>query len=162
MTVIDIPERWDELTTTAGSGSTSRRDEAGEGRVAAVVAAAGADPRLRRPDEHRDGGGRRPRLTPLYAAEGPAREDALTKSTELTDLLGIGDVHQLDLDRTWRPRPPRDRLRVPIGVGADGGSIDLDIKESAQQGMGPHGLRHRRDRLRQVRAAAHPGPRRWR
>jgi len=29
---------------------------------------------------------------------------------------------------------------VPIGVGADGSSINLDIKESAQQGMGPHGL----------------------
>ena len=25
-------------------------------------------------------------------------------------------------------------------MGADGGSINLDIKESAQQGMGPHGL----------------------
>jgi len=76
----------------------------------------------------------------MYAGEGPVREDALTKSTELTDLLGIGDIHSVNLERTWRPRPPRDRLRVPIGVGADGTSISLDIKESAQQGMGPHGL----------------------
>ena len=36
--------------------------------------------------------------------------------------------------------PARDRLRVPIGVGADGRPIELDIKESAQGGMGPHGL----------------------
>ncbi|CAN5289117.1 hypothetical protein BH09ACT12_BH09ACT12_05240 [soil metagenome] len=34
----------------------------------------------------------------------------------------------------------RDRLRVPIGVGEGGGMIHLDINESAQQGMGPHGL----------------------
>ena len=41
----------------------------------------------------------------------------------------------------WRPRPARDRLRVPIGRrrGRRGRS-HLDIKESAQQGMGPHGL----------------------
>src|SRR3954464_1498950 len=38
------------------------------------------------------------------------------------------------------PRPNRDKLRVPIGVGADGGQIELDLKESAQDGMGPHGL----------------------
>ena len=140
MTVIDIPERWDELNDDSRVRLHLEGDEAGRVRVAAVVprqepirgfadqmSIATAEAAARR-------------LTPLYAGEGPAREDALTKSTELTDLLGIGDVHQLDLGRTWRPRPPRDRLRVPIGVGADGVSINLDIKESAQQGMGPHGL----------------------
>ena len=40
----------------------------------------------------------------------------------------------------WRPRPPRGRLRVPIGTDADGQPVELDIKESAQGGMGPHGL----------------------
>jgi S-DNA-T family DNA segregation ATPase FtsK/SpoIIIE len=29
---------------------------------------------------------------------------------------------------------------VPIGLGEGGGPVHLDIKESAQQGMGPHGL----------------------
>ena len=29
---------------------------------------------------------------------------------------------------------------MPIGIGDSGGLIHLDIKESAQQGMGPHGL----------------------
>ena len=46
----------------------------------------------------------------------------------------------MDPSLTWRPRAPRDRLRVPIGVGATGQPVDLDIKESAQGGMGPHGL----------------------
>ncbi len=40
----------------------------------------------------------------------------------------------------WRHRPVRDRLRVPIGLGEGGAPVHLDIKESAQQGMGPHGL----------------------
>ncbi|MFC7575453.1 FtsK/SpoIIIE domain-containing protein [Klenkia terrae] len=38
------------------------------------------------------------------------------------------------------PRPNRDQLRVPIGVGADGAPLELDLKESAQDGVGPHGL----------------------
>ena len=141
LTVLDLPDRWDELTDdTRVRLHLEDVDQQGRVRVAAVLArqepirgfadqlsVAAAEALARR-------------LTPLYAGEGPVREDALTKSTELTDLLGIGDIHTVNYDLTWRPRPPRDRLRVPIGVGADGGSINLDIKESAQQGMGPHGL----------------------
>ena len=56
------------------------------------------------------------------------------------ELLALGDVHTFDPDAAWRPRPARDRLRVPIGNGDGGAMVHLDIKESAQQGMGPHGL----------------------
>ena len=58
----------------------------------------------------------------------------------LTTLLDTGDPYDLDLAQTWASRPNRDRLRVPIGVGTDGRPIELDLKESAQDGMGPHGL----------------------
>ena len=40
----------------------------------------------------------------------------------------------------WRPRAVRERLRVPFGVGEDGEPVELDLKEAAQEGMGPHGL----------------------
>ena len=56
------------------------------------------------------------------------------------ELLALGDVHRFDPDQAWRQRPARDRLRVPIGIGDGGAVVHLDIKESAQQGMGPHGL----------------------
>ena len=59
---------------------------------------------------------------------------------DFMDLLGLGDVHGFDPALAWRQRPARDRLRVPIGLGDGGTVINLDIKESAQQGMGPHGL----------------------
>ncbi|MFM1724772.1 type VII secretion protein EccCa [Rhodococcus sp. PAM 2766] len=55
-------------------------------------------------------------------------------------LLGLGDVGQFDPARAWVPRQGRDRLRVPIGVGVDGSAVELDLKEAAQNGMGPHGL----------------------
>ncbi|MEV6969911.1 type VII secretion protein EccCa [Hamadaea sp. NPDC051192] len=58
----------------------------------------------------------------------------------LADLLGIADPRAVDPAVTWRPRPARDRLRVPIGVDPAGRPLDLDLKESAEGGMGPHGL----------------------
>src|SRR3546814_19052766 len=56
------------------------------------------------------------------------------------DLMGLGDVFSFETRNAWRSRPARDRLRVPIGTADNGSAIHLDIKESAQQGMGPHGL----------------------
>jgi S-DNA-T family DNA segregation ATPase FtsK/SpoIIIE len=66
--------------------------------------------------------------------------DALTVDLSLPDLLRLGDPRSIDPAMSWRPRAPRDRLRVPIGLGAGGQPVELDIKESAQGGMGPHGL----------------------
>ncbi|MEV0617188.1 type VII secretion protein EccCa [Nonomuraea sp. NPDC050404] len=81
-------------------------------------------------------------LAPLRAsaAAGGESEDVLSLNTTLTDLLGISDPLSLDPAVVWRPRAGRNRLRVPIGLGADGRFVELDIKESAQGGMGPHGL----------------------
>lgn len=58
----------------------------------------------------------------------------------LNGLLGVADPGQLDPAVTWRPRASRDRLRIPVGVGPDGQPVDLDLKEAAQGGMGPHGI----------------------
>lgn len=81
-------------------------------------------------------------LAPLRAstAKGGESQDVLSTNTTLTDLLGVGDPTRLDVAQTWRPRAGRNRLRVPIGLGSDGRLVELDIKESAQGGMGPHGL----------------------
>ncbi|MEV7009917.1 type VII secretion protein EccCa [Streptosporangium sp. NPDC051022] len=81
-------------------------------------------------------------LAPLRAsnARGGEAQDVLAVNTSLTDLLGVGDPVLLDPSVTWRPRAGRNRLRVPIGLGVDGRLVELDIKESAQGGMGPHGL----------------------
>ena len=65
---------------------------------------------------------------------------SLAVDLELADLLGIGDPYTFDPTAAWIARPNRDRLRVPIGVGPTGAPVELDLKESAQDGMGPHGL----------------------
>ncbi|SCG52457.1 type VII secretion protein EccCa [Micromonospora inositola] len=81
------------------------------------------------------------RLAPLRLA-GTVRGPDAPPGAEpgLPELLGLGDSESFTAEQGWAPRPARDRLRVPIGVGADGGAIELDLKESAQDGMGPHGL----------------------
>ncbi|PBC69618.1 S-DNA-T family DNA segregation ATPase FtsK/SpoIIIE [Streptomyces sp. TLI_235] len=66
--------------------------------------------------------------------------DPLTADLELTSLLGIDDVQSFDPETFWAARSPRERLSVPIGVAEDGSPVELDIKESAQGGMGPHGM----------------------
>ncbi|BDU04727.1 type VII secretion protein EccCa [Nocardia cyriacigeorgica] len=58
----------------------------------------------------------------------------------LMALLKIPDAAQIEASKVWRPRTARERLRVPIGVTPDGTPVEIDIKESAENGMGPHGL----------------------
>lgn len=63
-----------------------------------------------------------------------------TGSPRWQDLLGIADVAAFTPTTVWHSRSPRERLRVPIGVMESGVPLDLDIKEAAEHGMGPHGL----------------------
>jgi S-DNA-T family DNA segregation ATPase FtsK/SpoIIIE len=65
----------------------------------------------------------------------------LESDFELTTLLGIRNPRTFDVAARWRPRESlRARLQVPIGVTEDGEVVELDMKEAAQGGMGPHGL----------------------
>ncbi|UYP17981.1 type VII secretion protein EccCa [Rhodococcus sp. Z13] len=82
------------------------------------------------------------RLAPYRLPAGGTADDTVTDDRPATwqDLLGLGDVARFDPVRAWAPRHGRDRLRVPIGVGVDGAPVELDLKEAAENGMGPHGL----------------------
>jgi type VII secretion protein EccCa/type VII secretion protein EccCb len=81
------------------------------------------------------------RLSPLrLAAMSKSSDTPLAAQLGLAELLGLGDPETFSVAQHWMTRPNRDKLRVPIGVGVDGSPIELDLKESAQDGMGPHGL----------------------
>ncbi|MEV4635815.1 type VII secretion protein EccCa [Actinoplanes sp. NPDC049548] len=81
------------------------------------------------------------RLAPLrLAAMSKSADTPLATEMGLAELLNLGDPESFSVAQAWLPRPNRDKLRVPIGLGADGSAIELDLKESAQDGMGPHGL----------------------
>ncbi|MBV2354902.1 type VII secretion protein EccCa [Streptomyces sp. J2-1] len=144
-----------------GAGTVTRGGGASGTGVPAAVAPASAGPGvvgLVRTDRNR-----KETVTPLGRADrlGPAAARALAavlapmrtgdtaeaarpleSDIQLTSLLGIPDLHRHDPAAYWRRRTGSEhaRLRVPIAVGADGRPVDLDIKESAQGGMGPHGM----------------------
>jgi len=67
-------------------------------------------------------------------------DEPLVTATGLTDLLGVRNISTLDPRTAWPTRQPRDRFRVAIGVAATGQAVELDLKEAARGGMGPHGL----------------------
>lgn len=62
------------------------------------------------------------------------------KRTVWQELIGIVDVNSFAPEQYWSDRSRHDRLRVPIGVAVEGAPVELDIKEAAENGMGPHGL----------------------
>jgi S-DNA-T family DNA segregation ATPase FtsK/SpoIIIE len=66
--------------------------------------------------------------------------EPLATDFDVAKLLNIGDVSTFDPRPLWGARSAADRLRVPIGIDEDGGVVELDIKEPAQGGNGPHGV----------------------
>lgn len=140
VTVIDLPSRWGELDDP--NALRIAFEAGGKGACAELVSlqvparpfAADAITIVESEATAR-------RLIALYSGGTTiTKKKNATDQAELVELLGLPDVRDLDLDAAWSPRLERDRLRVPIGQTEDGSPLILDIKESAQQGMGPHGL----------------------
>ena len=68
------------------------------------------------------------RLCELLGAEGPSEVARASRRLSLPDVFG-GSGHRR-----------RDLLRVPIGRDEAGNVVELDLKEAASAGMGPHGI----------------------
>ena len=86
------------------------------------------------------------RARALARMSAPYRLSATTQTAEgqltpdLAVLFGVEDLRAMDPQALWRARTAWDHLRVPIGVNHKGQAVELDLKESAQGGMGPHGI----------------------
>jgi S-DNA-T family DNA segregation ATPase FtsK/SpoIIIE len=80
-------------------------------------------------------------LAPLrLSAESATEGTPVAGPVDFPQLLGIDDMAALDPARQWAPRGERDFLRVPIGLDDQHRPVLLDLKESSELGMGPHGL----------------------
>jgi S-DNA-T family DNA segregation ATPase FtsK/SpoIIIE len=148
VTVLDLPSHWDELEDPTrvrllfeeGAETHDGRPAIRALRLREAPVHAGADQCGLATAEAL---ARRLAPRPVVGAgvgTRPVRADGVTRPPDLWALLGLGDVHRYDPGSVWRTRPARDRLRVPIGLGEGGEPVQLDVKESAEQGMGPHGL----------------------
>ena len=144
VTVLELPDRWDELD----DGARLRlllddRAAPADGRPP-IRALRLHEPEVRASADQCDlatAEALARRLAPLHVLAGAEVEPASARGiTDFMDLLGLPDAHRYDPAAGWRSRPARDRLRVPIGLADGGEPIHLDLKEAAQHGMGPHGL----------------------
>lgn len=79
-------------------------------------------------------------LAPMRLSPDSLDEDAHSRNVDPLTLLGLSDLQDIDFQALWAPRTERSFLRVPIAVDGTGQVVLLDLKESAQLGMGPHGL----------------------
>ncbi|MFX0579082.1 type VII secretion protein EccCa [Nocardia nepalensis] len=68
--------------------------------------------------------------------------DQASTGTSWEEMVGITDPGAIRVERQWPRRRDGDRARLNIPFGHDpaGGLVHLDIKESAEEGMGPHGM----------------------
>lgn len=149
VTVIDIPEQWEALTDPSTVRLQLRRkNEEDHSYVQLSLLQVGYEEVSGRADQisipEAEAVARRLATQAVIQTEaltsGQAVDAPGEASAELVDLLGLGDVHTYDVTRAWQPRYARDRLRVPIGLTPEYKTVYLDIKESALNGMGPHGL----------------------
>ena len=94
----------------------------------------------------------RARSTPLRLAEGESDGGAaLGDTVRLVDLLG---ADAREPARAPAPRPRRMRCACRSASTPRASCVELDLKQAAEDGMGPHGRARRRHRLGQERAAA--------
>ncbi|VXC13995.1 Type VII secretion protein EccC [Arthrobacter sp. 9V] len=79
-------------------------------------------------------------LAPLRLSELSHEFGEHKSSRSYAEALGLTDYTAEAMLRLWKSQRGSDFLRVAIGEDEDGTPVHLDLKEPAQQGMGPHGL----------------------
>lgn len=80
------------------------------------------------------------RVLARVAPTGTRPSRLLADVVPLDTLLGVPDMETIDAQREWDRKPLSELLVAPIGVAASGAPVELDLKEAALGGMGPHGL----------------------
>ena len=77
-------------------------------------------------------------LAPVTLSAEPDR--VLARAVSLPEMLLGDDLAEADITAGWARARDERILRLPIGADGEGEHVILDLKESAQGGMGPHGL----------------------
>lgn len=131
----DVPASCGARVDIGGQGIASYRESGPAGRVETGVQHDRVD--------HRAALLLARNLAPRRLAEGDAGAD-LADSVRALELLGYDNAEQLDPGAEWPGRGDaldrEELLRVPIGMNTAGEPCELDLKEAAAGGMGPHGV----------------------
>ncbi|HLS04246.1 MAG TPA: type VII secretion protein EccCa [Actinomycetales bacterium] len=79
-------------------------------------------------------------LAGVRLKRGQITAQQIEQAPEIIELMGLTEAADINVDASWAPRSVEDFLRITFGVDDNGAPMTLDIKESAQLGMGPHGI----------------------
>ncbi len=81
-------------------------------------------------------------LCPLRLSERSKRDfvSGQDAGADFNSLLGIDDPETYNVEHLWTPRPYPVQFRGPVGLDDAGSLVLVDLKESADRGMGPHGI----------------------
>ena len=79
------------------------------------------------------------RLAPLRLSPESRASGGSLREIGPLDLLGVDSVDGIG-PSAWTRTAGAEFLRVPVGTDDHGGAIEIDLKESAHGGMGPHGI----------------------
>ena len=80
-------------------------------------------------------------LAPLVPVRSPGQSDGdIPTRVGFFESIGVSSVDEVQLEREWRDPGISGLLRIPLGLGAGGKRVELDFKEQALGGHGPHGL----------------------
>ncbi len=78
-------------------------------------------------------------LSPLHGRGGARENGSRDAPATLSQALRIGGATPAEIAGRWGGAPP-GLLPIPIGLTPEGERIDLDIRQAAEGGMGPHGM----------------------
>jgi DNA segregation ATPase FtsK/SpoIIIE, S-DNA-T family len=132
-TVVELGSRCDDVAARKGLRLTVSDELTAHGDIADEV--------LARPDAMTAGQALAcARRLATFRPSAVSPGGGVSRSVDWPALMGIDDVDHVDPAVHWRPRSADQMLRVPIGASELGEPVELDIKEAAKNGMGPHGL----------------------
>ena len=160
VTVLDLPARWDELEDASRLRLQFAAEPPQDGKHPILALRLREEPVKALADQcdlaTAEAFARR--LAPLHTVTGRGRRRRAARSPDPpTSWTCWGSATSTASTRTppGAPRPARDRLRVPIGLG-EGGAPDPPRHQGVRPaGHGPARPGHRRHRLRQVGVPAH-------
>lgn len=76
-------------------------------------------------------------IAPIRLEDMGGRAANLPDIVSITELIGATNIDELDILDLWHKSEPQKNLSVPIGIGAGGKPLFLNLHE---KGHGPHGL----------------------
>lgn len=68
---------------------------------------------------------------------GKSESEEIPRKVDFLWLYGVKKIEDISVEEFWLENNPKDRLKAPIGIGAGGRKIYLDVHEKFH---GPHGL----------------------